>query len=287
MYPSFISALFVKNDNKWIKIAGYRIGASIYSRNNTIICEGCDNLSFNEWTGLWFNPDNYVHCINKNRKQVLDLIKYYKGLRIVVSSFDRPFVLALTFLSRNTNFHQNVRRWSKTIFNGLEYFEVSVIKRRIEKISKRSYQLNQLLNVIDSFPSINFNNDPWRLRRDLMEVKYMGPKVIDAFLLFGGYSTVFAPADIHLRGFSTRLKLIPNDVKLIMPSKKYCMEYDAFCPQCPLRDKCIFGIFISLYGCLSGFLQTIAYVHDSLWCSKNKCFACPFNTICLKIRSNR
>jgi len=282
MYPSFVSALFVKDDNKWIKIAGYRIGATIYSYNNTIICEECDEHSFSEWSGLWFNPNNYMYCIKKNREQVLELINYYKGLRIIVSSFDRPFILALTFLSRNTSFHQNVRCWSKIIFNWLEYFEVNTIRRRIEKISKRSYQLNQLLNVIDYFPSINFDNNPWKLRRDLMEIKYMGPKVIDAFLLFGGYSTVFAPVDIHLRRFSTGLKLIPSDVELIMPSKKYCLEYDAFCPQCPLRDKCVFGVFRSLYGCLSGFLQTIAYVHDRLWCSKNKCFTCPFSTICFR-----
>ena len=117
MYPSFVSALFVKDDNKWIKIAGYRIGATIYSYNNTIICEECDEHSFSEWSGLWFNPNNYMYCIKKNREQVLELINYYKGLRIIVSSFDRPFILALTFLSRNTSFHQNVRCWSKIIFN--------------------------------------------------------------------------------------------------------------------------------------------------------------------------
>lgn len=281
MYPSFVSALFTKNNTKWVKTAGYRIGATIYSHNNVILCRGCDNQSFREWIGLRFNVDkNLIQSIKTNRKIVIGLVDYYKDLRIITSSFDRPFILALTFLSRNTSFHQNVKRWSKIIFNGLECFDIDIIKKRIEKMDKRSYQLNQLLSIIDEFSSIKFDDNPWRLRRDLMEIKYMGPKVVDAFLLFGGYSPVFAPADIHLRRFSKKLKLIPRDRELVMPNRKICLEHDAFCPQCPLRDRCIFGVFRSLYGGLSGFLQTIAYVHDSLWCSRNKCLVCPFNTIC-------
>ncbi len=222
MYPSFVSALFIKQRNKWIKIAGYGIGAEIAVKSSKIICKGCDRRSFSEWTGLWFNPNDYIQYISKSfAEKTSKLIKYYNNLRIIVSSRDKPFILTLTFLSRNTDYHRNVRRWSRIIFNNLEYFEPHIIAKRINSMSKRSFQLNQLLEILDEISSINFDRNPWILRRELMEIKYLGPKVVDAFLLFSGYDTIFTPSDIHLRRFSLKIGLIKND-KIIVPSKKYC-----------------------------------------------------------------
>ncbi len=280
MYPSFVSALFVRKDNAWIKIAGYNLGAIIKETRNTLSCKGCSEEAFKEWTGLWFNPFEHLSKIEYKSKTIFKITNSYRRLRIIVSSFDRPFILVLTFLSRNTSYHRNVRRWARYLFDGLESFETYTVKRRLNTIKSRSYQLRQLHEILESLSDIDFKKNSWKLRRELMEIKYIGPKVVDAFLLFSKYDTIFTPSDIHLRRFATRLRLI-NDKELIVPSKKQCLGYDAHCPQCPLREKCITGFFNLMYGRLSGFIQTIAYVHDSLWCSKNKCHFCPFRDICL------
>ena len=280
MYPSFVSALFVRKDNAWIKIAGYNLGAILKETRNTLSCKGCSEEAFKEWTGLWFNPFEHLNEIGYKSKTIFKIINSYRRLRIIVSSFDRPFILVLTFLSRNTDYHRNVRRWARYLFNSLESFETDTIRRRLNTIKSRSYQLRQLHEILESLSDIDFKKNSWKLRRELMEIKYIGPKVVDAFLLFSKYDTIFTPSNIHLRRFATRLRLI-NDKELIVPSKKQCLGYDAYCPQCPLREKCITGFFNLMYGRLSGFIQTIAYVHDSLWCSKNKCHVCPFRDICL------
>ncbi len=282
LYPSFASALFIQLDNETLlKDLGYGKGLKIRVRCNEVVCEGvlCDDELIKEWIGIWFNPYDYLDKVKRSRRWIIEkLINLYNGVRIITSSIDWKIILAAVFLSRRTDYHVNVVRWIKTIFKDTYIENTDTIIERID-VAGKSYQLKQLKLSIDSLFNVNFNEEPWILRRELLLRKYVGPKVVDAFLLFTKKGSVFTPSDIHYQRFVKNLNLVNR--KLGIPMKNMCLRYGANCFDCPFRDNCLTGWSISVFGELSGWVQTIAYIHDKMFCSRKLCMKCGLRDLCM------
>jgi len=269
MYPSFVSALFHKiRPNEWVKIFGYGKGTKIHVLNNELTCEGnaCNN-AIQEWTGLWFNPLDYINEIEVNSRvyeKIYNLITCFNDLRLIVSSYDKEIILTATFLSRRTDYHRNVIRWIHRLLSLKEDLN-ELSEEEIISVSK-SYQLKQLSKVLYSLLKTlrkYGQGNPWRLRYELLRIKYVGPKVVDSFLLFAGYDTYFTASDVHYINFMKFLNIY-NEVhrKIFIPSKNMCLRFGAKCLNCLYAGKCLSGLSINLFGKLSGYVQTIAYVVD-------------------------
>lgn len=286
MYPSFASVLFNQIDNRtWLKELGYARGVVIRIGEGLVECMGaeCGEEAVREWTGLWFNPSGYLRDVKRSRRFIVErLLEAYGNLRIITSSFDWKIILISVFLSRRTDYHVNVIRWVKALFQGFGEEDYNELVKRIDVIGG-SYQLVQLKAILASLLDLNFNSDPWTLRKILLTKRYVGPKVADAFLLFTRKGTTFTPSDTHYQNFVRRIGL--SEGSLVVPSKRYCLRYNATCTSCPLRNKCLAGWSITVFGRLSGWIQTVAYVHDKLFCRRRLCSKCKLRSICT-IRSS-
>jgi len=285
LYPSFISFLFNMYDNKLVKVYGAGKNCKIIvNRNGREITysEECEPF-ISEWMGLWFNPYDYLSKVKRSKRYIVErIIECYERLRLMVSSYDRDFVFIATFLSRRANYHVSVIKWVRKILE-LSKENIDNIQSMNMRAVGSSYQLKQLSEIIPSYIELRRtlrNVSPWSERAALMDLKYVGPKVIDAYLLFTCRGSIFTPSDVHYQRVSRYLELM--DKEIIVPSKNMCLLNKAFCIDCKFKDKCLTGSSIQLYGPLSGWIQTVSYVHDKLYCSRNECSNCPLKNICTR-----
>ncbi len=275
MYPSFASVMFKRiSRNTWVKYWGVGRGTVIYVRNGELICEGniCDDEELIKlWCGAWYDPVNMLKRIGL-RNEVRDLIKELmmclKGLRLVINPIERLPILLATFLSRRTDYHLNVIKWVEKILTKCLSRDLNLNRECLLEVGS-SYQLKQLNEVLDSLESIaglNTLDHPWRIRGKLLKVKYVGPKVADSYLLFTTTSGLFTPSDIHYLRFLKYTGLINylSSKGLLIPNKHLCLRYGPECNRCSLSIRCLTGQSIHLFGELSGYVQTMAYVIDKL-----------------------
>ncbi len=271
LYPSFIFPFFSQN-NILVKNIGLYSGVKIRSKNGRFIVEGEVPRDFIlEWTGLWFTPRN-------GDDDIKVLIETYSHVRLAISSCDREYVFISVFLSQNTDFHTNTCRWIKKLSEtyGPKFLEKKDL--RFATVGT-SYQLERLEQVYPEFcQKISNRKDPGSLRLKLLSIKGVGPKIADAYILFSSRHSESTPCDIHLRRFVDRLKLVEYQR---LPSKNYCRRYYCWLEsECPVCGECLRFLMMNKYGGLSGWIQTIAYYHDKLYCSKRKCNICQLREIC-------
>lgn len=280
--PSFILSLFeFRNDNTLVKIKGFKEGSIIQFRESLII----SNVEFDVlkyWTGLWYSPHKeYAEIkgslIRKEREIIEKLLKLYEKVSLCVSPFDKDLLIIPIVLSRRTEYERNVLKWCYKLWNAISTLE-DILTLDIEKLIGKSYQLVQLKETLGDFiklvlPSIE--EDPWTIRINLMKCKWIGPKVADAYLLFTGIDISATPVDIHLLRMNHRLKLIRN---YKIPQKRYCIKYT--CNECPMASSCIRYLFSTKFKKLAGWLQTIFYLHDKMFCQQNLCHKCELIPIC-------
>ncbi len=287
MFPSFASVLFRKVDNNvWVKELGYGAGTVIAVKNGKVICSGpsCSNEVVVQWAGTWFDPYDYVSKVSRRLRSLVEvLLSTYSGLRIIVSNYypDRLMIAIATFLSRRTLYHANVVRWVKAIFSGIKDYRAEYIVKRIPEVGS-NYQLSKLYEVVEDLERVVvFSNlRGWELRRELLGIKNVGPKIADAFLLFTGEGTIFTPSDVHYSRFARRLGLVGSE-EVLIPDKSVCLTYGAKCMECPVRNRCLTGRSIIELSELSGYIQTIAYIHDKVYCSLRRCGECAFRRMCV------
>ena len=199
------------------------------------------------------------------------LLSAYRGLRLSVSPGDQDLVFAAAFLSRNTDYYANVVRWVRLLSPDGELDPSLAVN------AGRSFQLRQLPEVMASLREISpLPRDPWEARRRLLSLRWVGPKVADAFLLFTGASTELAPADVHFLRLGVRLGLLSAEARA--PDKRACLRWT--CSECPRLEKCATGASREALGPLAGWVQTALYVHDRLFCFKGKCSVCPLLDLC-------
>ncbi len=270
LMPSFTLSLFRKRRNGYVKIAGRSRGAFLWQEGNEVLCRGCSYKELIYWTGVWFRDYKAVDDLSER------LIEMYSGVGLSINPYDYDLMFIPIYLSRNTDYHTNVLRWSRKIFSKARSW--GEILRMDLSAMGRSFQLRQLKNAMLEYdksvrPYIDSGADI--LRRKLLSIKYVGPKTADAYLLFTGKDLSAIPIDRHFRRMLEKLGLY---LSFTTPEKKYCLKYR--CIQCPRERICIRRIFSSVYRRMSGWIQTVFYIHDKLFCWRKKCSECRLRGMC-------
>jgi endonuclease III len=266
MYPSFVSSIYDRiSRNLWIKVLGNDKGRIIYLSRNLLCCEGenCDSEVLSYLSGSWCEEVCLEDLERRlNRFPMLkELLIRFSGLKVIATKEDPLLIASAVVLSRRTAYYYNVRRWMRYLFRDFEG------KRDIKKVKKRtkilkSPQARVLSEVIQGLAETLEEVDGYkRLREELLKIKYIGPKTADAIALFLGYTTEVAPPDVHLMRFAN--KVLGLKVGLI-PSKILCMKGGILCKVCRYSDRCLEGIIVNTFRRASGFIQTLAYVYDTL-----------------------
>ncbi len=271
LYPSFILPFFDQNSFLVKKVGRYS-GVKIRIGEGYAEVEGDVPREYIlEWLGLWFDPR--AEAVS----EVMVLVDAYSHLRLAVSSCDREYVFVSVFLSQNTDFHVNTYRWISKLS---EIYGPEFLKKQGLRFTMvgSSYQLARLEQVYPTFENIKEERDPGLLRLKLLSIKGVGPKIADAYILFSSKHSESTPCDIHLRRFIDRLRLVEYRR---LPSKSYCSKYYCWLKsECPVHEECLRFLLMNRYGGLSGWIQTIAYYHDKIYCSKRRCDACPLRELC-------
>ncbi len=278
MYPSFILTMFDMLDtNHYRKVCGVLRGLVMYQQGDSVVLEYESQIPEDyayQVTGLWYDPSRYISDVESKCRDIVEhLVECARSIRIAVSRPDYIIVLVSTYLSRNTDYYTNVIRWVKALCTRDPSLR-NLTPDDIRKIGG-SYQLRQLAEVFPQIRNFDLSEDLWTLRRSLLSIKYAGPKVVDAFLIFSGIATCLAPTDIHYMRFVRRLRLFP-DTDIRQPQKTYCIRYT--CDNCPLATRCLTGLSYRTFGRLSAWIQTVSYVIDRMFCSNGNCLECPLRS---------
>ncbi|MEM1931431.1 MAG: hypothetical protein QW780_00825 [Sulfolobales archaeon] len=262
--------MFEKDGDCWIKVYGYGAGTRVCV-NGSLKCYGgaCTGQFLDYVTGLWINKERFLEELEGPAREVAEgLVKEFYCLSISASPWDTFEILTAAFLSRNTDFHKNTVRWVKTFLRELASptgVYVDLIAQAAISVYReyRSYQLLQFVEVLDKLVAIARMvpaMPPSVTRRNLLKVKYLGPKVADSFILHSGLDTSRAPVDIHYMRFLKKSGLLGGEY--IQPRKSYCTTYE--CSTCPASQKCVYAHTVRLFKSLNGFTQTAAYIMDKL-----------------------
>ncbi|MCX8184510.1 MAG: hypothetical protein RMI56_06520 [Sulfolobales archaeon] len=230
----------------------------------------CSNRLFiNYITGRWFDLDKGLSEVEDvARRAVEDVIERFYCLSVSASPWDKFEVLTAAFLSRNTDYHRNTVRWVKSLLHKLSNTNIDsangIVRAAFLTYNEyRSYQLHQLTEVLSEILSALqavSAMDVETIRKQLIKIKHLGPKVVDSFLLHSGLETIHAPVDIHYLRFLKKYGLL-RDV-FTYPRKKYCTEFN--CYTCPIARKCVYAYTIKMFKNLNGFIQTASYVSGKL-----------------------
>ncbi len=283
MYPSFTSVLYERTETyTWYRAYGYGKGAVIQQRENELIIDLPPEVStdvIDTWLGLWFHPKDYLHEVSKALRPIIEYIAdTYSVVRIPYEFTERWRIFIAVFLSRRTDYHTNVEQWCRAMFREVEK-PTDLENYNFTKI-KGSYQLRQLSEVYSKYLREVYSreeevSDFYQVKKLVLTLKWVGPKTANAYILFTRPETRATPCDIHYQRFVQKLQLFKN---YKLPDKKLCLSYT--CENCPQASTCLEAQSRKQLGRLSGWVQTIAYIHDSLYCSKNRCRECPINKLC-------
>ncbi len=283
-YPSFILPMIDVYRDRAIKIYGYCSGLKIkkYGSSLEIVHDDIACLDYaEEVLGLWIKPEEYVtHVVRRYREFVDRLIDMYGWLGIATSSRDDVELFTSIFLSRATDFHRNTIRWVRKFLMLPRDNSISIY---VEDIGK-SFQLKQLPTSLKEYYRVRalviMEVDVYSVRKTLLSINYVGPKIADAYILFIKKDQTFAPIDRNLREFLGRFyqtrELLCHD-----PRKNLCIKYT--CDSCPFRGKCTSYLYRNAFKSLSGWIQNIAYIHNKLYCLKKICSSCLLRDMCLSI----
>ncbi len=280
LYPSFITTTFRKvRDYEWIKVFGSYRGLALSQRGDVIVVRGpADERAAYRMTGLWYEPERYLIDVSSDLIDVCELlVQSYSKIRIAVNPYDDLYMFMSVFLSRNTDYHVNVMRWVQRILEVAEDRPENVLRVRAEDVG-RSYQLRQLHDALVSYINVMRKlsiDDVWSIRRELLKIRNVGPKVVDAYLIFTGRSTLIAPSDKHFIRFARGLRMFSE---CRPPNKRHCLRVT--CCECPMRSRCLTGLSHVKLGRLSAWVQTVSYVVDKLFCSRALCSTCALLKCC-------
>ncbi|WFO75512.1 hypothetical protein J4526_01030 [Desulfurococcaceae archaeon MEX13E-LK6-19] len=267
-YPSFIYPLFEIRKKDSICILKKTIGmykcSTISIKDNTVYFTGVNNSIVQEWLGLWFKPWLLLNEVDRKYLGFIEnLVEKFSSIRIAISGEDKPWVFLSVFLSRNTSFHTNTVKWIRKIGSIEPINPFNIDPANVGG----SYQLKQLAEILKTrsivdklvtlISRISTEKDAWKARANLLKIKYVGPKTVDAFLLFTTRYSFFTPSDRHYKSFIQSFL----DRKLNLPLKKYCLRYTCF--SCPYNGSCLTGWSISSFGRLSGWIQTLSYLYGN------------------------
>lgn len=262
--PSFVRALLERKGDNYVKIAGQSKGAIIYQERGYVVGEMCSVEELNYWSGLWLSRQ----LVEEKAPLLADM---HRGLGLSLSPYDKHLIFIAVFLSRATSWETNVIRWCRAIFARADNLE-ELLQLDFTQLGK-SFQLCQLREALNEYATIEHISNAEELRARLLRIKYVGPKLADAYLLFSGIDTSATPVDRHALRMAARLGF-PS----VPPKKDLCTSYS--CIRCPASGSCLRFRLTELYGSVAGWIQTAFYVHDVMFCARRACGSCTLFKVC-------
>lgn len=292
-YPSFILPLLNVSKTKVKKIWGFCSELSMEISGNKIILVHSNSECIDyaeEILGLWSTPLRIKPDISKEYREFVDmLIESYEWLGIATSSRDDLEIFTSIFLSKNTDFHVNVVKWVRNILEkyGCMEFLLHINEENVLKSIGRSYQIREFINVLRKYAEFRkillFQNDISTIKRILLNIKGVGPKIVNAYMLFIKKHTYSAPVDRNLINFLKKFEATYNIISEL-PKKNLCVKY--LCSSCPIKSRCTYYRFVENFKSLSGWIQTVAYLHNKMLCNKKFCDKCNLKNLCIEKNSS-
>lgn len=285
IYPSFIFPLVSVSQNKLVKIWGVCKDLTVYKNGSKLIIEHKDEDCLyyaDDVLGIWSLPLSASTTSKKCKEFVELLIDNYGWIGIATSPLDDIEIFSSIYLSQNTDFHRNVVKWVQTMFIRYRSIETIVdldVDTVIKDIS-RSYQLLQFAQTLRHYLGYRrhiLEGSISDVKHYLFSIKGIGPKIFNAYIMYIKKSTFHAPIDKNLIMFLEKFDST-LDIISMMPRKDKCMRYA--CDNCPINNHCTYYRFYNVFGKLSGWIQTIAYIHNKLICKHGLCKSCILSTIC-------
>lgn len=281
--PSFVSSLYERiRPRKWAKVAGLLGGSLVLEQDGRILRGRCSmDVSREELyemveleSGLWHSPfeDEIAKLPNDVRDSIEALAAAYPGVRIAVAPHEFWRIFLAVLLSKRTSYNRFVIRWCRALWPLLSG-PGDVLGVDMSKIGA-SYQLDHAkrsfascLDVVEDISTRIRELEPEVVRLRLMRCWGVGPKVADATVLHTMKAPHFAPCDTHLKAMAEGLGWVRG---AHLPLKALCKGYacdDRYAkvtglPRCP-AERCMRRKFTSLFGDLSGWVQTLAWLHGS------------------------
>ncbi|MCS7102891.1 MAG: hypothetical protein NZ992_03300 [Candidatus Korarchaeum sp.] len=271
LHPSFMLSLLYPIGRVYLKVTGRRKGCLMRVEGSYLITDCGKEALY--WSGAWF-----MEILESEEPRslawLLDALKeHYPKLGLAVDPHDPLHILIPIFLSQSTDYHVNVIKWARELWRLTDDpFEAVKIAPKLSG----SYQLKRLFESFSCLSSA-LNGDFWEVRKKLMNCKYCGPKVADAFLLFCMGDTASTPVDRHFASMAKKLGLWEN---LRLPNKRTCLKYN--CSDCPVR--CVRWLASESFSKLAGWVQTALYLHEKLYCSAKRCDKCLLKSHCSAYR---
>ena len=285
LYPSYTLPLFRLENKKLAKLYGYAAKTVVEVFEDRVRCSGpgCSQETLRYWLGQWLCA---MDALDKVAGEgVKTLLKAYHNVGVIASPQDVEAVAVTVFLSRNTDYHTNTVRWARRLFaeclDDRGKLDTYCAKKTLLLLGN-SYQLKQLAEILEDLLAIlqQGYSSIWDLRYELLKLKHVGPKTTDAIILHTGLTGYATPSDTHYERITRRLALLSQRVR--KPEKQWCLQAEAYCLECRWKMVCLTGASILAFKQYSGLVQTIAYIHDKLYCVKRRCLECKLKNTCNK-----
>ncbi len=274
LYPSFTLAFYSVENSLYRKTIGLKGAFRVC--DGEVYYYGFSLEEALELSGAWFDPlEKASSLTSRVYSRINPLLEAYESVGLAIDPYDKPWVFTTVVLSRTTDFHTNVLGWVKKLF--LEAGDPRLIDEQVVSRVGGSFQLKQLPVQLRMF----FLVREWRFSIDdsriaLQEIPGVGPKTATAYLLYTRPEASFlAPVDVHFKRFVRRLGILEFEFPW---NPRLCGRYR--CIECPGRGGCLHWKARVELGLLAGWLQTVSYIHDKLYCSRGFCSSCFLKNIC-------
>lgn len=260
LYYSYLLPLFrVEKHNNGVVFTkeigncrGLRCKYMVGNETTCIIPNNCSHHTIRQILGI----ENHKYVKEFFNKLGIFKNNVFAGLTLMHSPRDKLYIFTSIFLSRNTDYYANTVKWIKIIHRNNCLTNPLKCAKFI-----RSYQYKQLIEIYDDivkFLSKN-NYQPLEEAVELLKIKYVGLKTINAYLLHTYGITEYAPIDRHYQALLRSL-----GVKPYVPNKKYCLCHEFNCSKCLFKNTCIYGLTRNIFKHFNGFIQSISYIQGRI-----------------------
>jgi endonuclease III len=255
-------------------------GGKLYALSDSIEC-----IQYSRYlSGSWYDARDYLEEVHEDFKDLVsEMIPLYTDVSIATSPLDDLELFTSIILSRNTDYHRNTVRWVKKILESFPSIESLINAEPLSLATEisGSYQVLELPKTLRCYLRIrnSLSRSP-ESSRALLTCPGVGPKTLYAYMLFVKLNPSYAPIDTNMLKFLNRLKGLREVAKkLTPPAKNYCLRY--VCDECPVRKTCVEAFLRSRLGRLSGWFQTVVFLHSKTFCLSRGCGKCPLSRECL------
>ncbi len=233
------------------------------------VCKGLTCQMNNRYQTRCFIPEN---CSIGEAEEILGLDKrsifhsffekigigkdnVYRRITLMHNSLDKKYVFTTIYLSRNTDYYRNTYRWIRIMYRNNCFNDPVKCSGII-----RSYQYREYSSIFPNISEIlSSNREPLTEALKLLELRGVGLKTVNAYLLHVHGFTSYAPIDRYYKELLSRI-----GIRTSIPAKKTCIRYGLKCGGCIYRNKCVYGLANSFFGEYNGVLQSITYIYGRI-----------------------